>query len=186
MKLIDILNESAEQQNINKVKIEFSRRFDKYVNQYSSRLKQASKVIDVFPIANQVKSHVLNKIVDEYPNIVSGKGGDKFAYSVWLYLSGLLNAEILKLGMVKKLAIKAVVGDRNKFIENSKKVDDDEMYQFISDILDIGYIAGAELLSNETIGYNAATYSQQYTRWVSKNWGKMEDSVVNAIANKLY
>jgi hypothetical protein len=60
------------------------------------------------------------------------------------------------------------------------------MYQFISDILDIGYIAGAELLSNETIGYNAATYSQQYTRWISKNWGKMESSVVNLIANKLY
>jgi hypothetical protein len=186
MKLIDILNESAEQQNINKVKTEFSRRFDKYVAQYTPQLKQASKVIDVFPIANQVKIHVLNKIVDEYPNIVSGKGGDKFAYSVWLYLSGLLNAEIQKLGLVKKLAIKTVVGDRNKFIENSKKVDDDQMYQFISDILDIGYIAGAELLSNETIGYNAATYSQQYTRWISKNWGKMESSVVNLIANKLY
>jgi hypothetical protein len=187
MKLLDILNESAEQQNIiNKIKVEFSRRFDRYVTQYTPQLKQASKVIDVFPIVAQIKIHVLNRITQEYPNIISGKGGDKFGYNVWGYLSGLLNTEIDKIGWVKKQTIKTIAGNKDKFIQNSKNVDDDGLYEFISNVLDIGYIARDELLSNETIGYNAATYSAQYMTWISNNWRKMESGILNIIVNKIY
>jgi hypothetical protein len=188
MKLIDILNESAEQQNINKVKAEFSRRFDKFVAQYTPQLKQTSKVIDVFPIVAQVKIYVLNRIAQEYPNMISGKGGDKFAYGAWVYASGLLNSEIDKIGWVKKQAIKALAGNKDKFMQNSKIVanNTDNLYDFISSVLDIGYIAGSELIDNMKLADNSASYSQQYMNWISKNWGKMETSVINSIANKLY
>jgi hypothetical protein len=186
MKLLDILNESAEQQNINKIKAEFSRRFDRYVTQYTPQLKQASKVINVFPIVAQIKIHVLNRITQEYTNIISGKGGDKFGYNIWGYLSDLLNTEIDKIGWVKKQTIKTIAGNKDKFIQNSKNVDDDGLYEFISNVLDIGYIAGNELLSNETIGYNAATYSAQYMTWISNNWRKMESGILNIIVNKIY
>jgi hypothetical protein len=188
MKLIDILNESAEQQNINKIKTEFSRRFDKYVTKYTPQLKQASKVIDVFPIVAQIKIHVLNRITQEYPNIVSGKGGDKFAYSVWVYTSDLLNSEIDKIGWVKKQAIKTLAGNRAKFIQNSKIVanNSDQLYDFISGVLDIGYIAGSEFVDNMKISDNSVSYSSQYMDWISKNWRKMESGVINSIANKLF
>jgi hypothetical protein len=188
MKLIDILNESAEQQNINKVKAEFSRRFDKYVTQYTPQLKQSSKVIDVFPIVAQVKSYVLNRIAQEYPNMISGKGGDKFAYGAWTYASGLLNSEIDKIGWVKKQAIKTLAGNKDKFMQSSKIAanDTDSLYDFISGVLDIGYIAGSELIDDMKLADNSTSYSQQYMDWISKNWRKMETSVINSIANKLY
>jgi hypothetical protein len=188
MKLIDILNESAEQQNINKIKVEFSRRFDKYVVEYTPQLKQASKVIDVFPIVAQIKIHVLNRITQEYPNIVSGRGGDKFAYSVWVYTSSLLNSEIDKMGWIKKQAIKALAGNKDKFMQNSKIVanNSDQLYDFISGVLDIGYIAGSEFVDNMKMSDNSTTYSQQYMDWMSKNWRKMESGVINSIANKLF
>ena len=187
MKLLDILNESAEQQNINKIKSEFSRRFDRYVAQYTPQLKQASKVINVFPIVNQIKIHVLNRITQEYTNIISGKGGDKFGYNIWGYLSGLLNTEIDKIGWVKKQTIKTIAGNKDKFIQNSKNIDDEGLYEFISNVLDIGYIAGNELVDdNPKLVSNSVNYSAQYMVWISNNWRKMEDSVVNSIANKLY
>jgi hypothetical protein len=104
MKLLDILNESAEQQNIiNKIKVEFSRRFDRYVAQYTPQLKQASKVIDVFPIVAQIKIHVLNRITQEYPNIISGKGGDKFGYNVKTSENGNLGGRICTVAVAKWL-----------------------------------------------------------------------------------
>jgi hypothetical protein len=78
------------------------------------------------------------------------------------------------------------VGNKDKFIQNSKNVDNEGLYEFISNVLDIGYIAGNELLSNETIGYNATTYSAQYMTWINNNWRKMESGILNIIVNKIY
>jgi hypothetical protein len=181
-----VLLEATAQQNIEKVKTEFVRRLDKYVNQYRPALKQASKVVDVFGLVNQGKEYVLNQIVNEYPNIISGKGGDKFAYNVWTYIVGILNSELQKIGWAKKQAIKALAGNKNEFIEKSKRADTEKLYDFLSGVLDIGYIAGSELLDDKKIGDKSVDYSKQYMDWISNNWKKMENSVTNTIANNLY
>ena len=181
-----VLLEATAQQNIEKVKTEFVRRLDKYVNEYRPALKQASKVVDVFGLVNQGKEYVLNQIVNEYPNIISGKGGDKFAYNVWTYIVGILNSELQKMGWVKKQAIKTLAGNKNEFIEKSKRADTEGLYDFLSGVLDIGYIAGSELLDDKKISDKSVDYSKQYMDWISNNWKKMENSVTNTIANNLY
>ena len=129
---------------------------------------------------------MLNQIVNEYPNIISGKGGDKFAYNVWTYIVGILNNELQKMGWVKKQAIKTLAGNKNEFIEKSKRADTEGLYDFLSGVLDIGYIAGSELLDDKKIGDKSTDYSKQYMDWISNNWKKMENSVTDTIANNLY
>ena len=164
-----------------------NKNISKLTTEHKDKIKDASKLIDVSRVIQQVKDWLIRSLPLQLENIKRGVGGDKFARDFLIFIKSLIKKELDSIGTFKKTGVRLLSPSKETFISTAKDFKSGEYFDTLSNILDLGFSIGAMPQMKE--------YEDQVLKWskgVVNELGskdkrkKIKEEVVQIFSNFLY
>jgi hypothetical protein len=164
-----------------------NKNINKLTTEHKENIKDASKLIDVSRIIQQVKEWLIRSLPLQLSNIKSGVGGNKFASDFLIFIKGLIKKEIDSIGTFKKTGIKLLAPSKENYKSTAKDFKSGQYFDTLLNILDLGFAIGSMSQMKK--------YEDQVLKWskgVTDELGakdkrkKIKDDVIQIFYNFLY
>lgn len=151
-------------------------------NKISNRAKS---VLNPEKMINEYRNFLISKIPVILEKSMTGKGGEQFAYECYTKLMELVKNQINDISGFKKVTLKTLAPDKQKFLSNSENMDLDPFFETFISIMDFPYIV-AWMDKYKNVEGKMIDYSNQISNWVNKNKKTIINSIINKVSNFLY
>ena len=134
---------------------------------------------------NEYRNFLISKIPVILEKSMTGKGGEQFAYECYTKLMELVKNQINDISGFKKVTLKTLAPNKQKFLSNSENMDLDPFFETFISIMDFPYIV-AWMDKYKNVEGKMIDYSNQISNWVNKNKKTIINSIINKVSNFLY
>ncbi len=162
----------------------------KEIDEKISNLKKqipsnVKSVLDPEKMIDDYRNYLISKIPEVIEKSKTGQRGEQFAYQCYTKLMELVQKQINNISGLKKITLKTLAPNKNKFLNNSKNIDLDPFFNTFKEIVDFPFLLGW-MDQYKNYQTKMLDYSNQITNWVDKNQKPITNKVIEELSNFLY